>query len=191
MLKIALSLQTSWENREERGRPKKGARQKVCISLGTSSQKWDVRNIVFISFLKRFEMKQWEPKKDSKMAPRAPWRLPKMTISLGTSSKNEQIQPHRFKNCCSNIVLESLLKRLLDGPSQPSKNDDFARDILKKSMCLTSRCNDFQGHQEGPREPQTSSNMTPRSALETSQNGDFAWDILTKMACSQHRFYQK
>ena len=97
-----------------------------------------------------------------------------MTISLGTSSKNKQIQQHRFENCCSNIVLESLLKMLLDGLSQPSKNDDFARDILKKTMCLTSRCNDFGGHQEGPKESQTSPNLTPRSALETTQNYDFA-----------------
>ena len=39
MLKMALSLQTSSENREERGRPKKGARQKMCVSLGTSPKK--------------------------------------------------------------------------------------------------------------------------------------------------------
>ena len=91
MLKMLFLLGTSSENKQEHGRRKTGARQKVRISHGTSSTKWDVLNIVSTSFLRCFNMKKLEPKHDPKMAPRAPWRLPKMTISLGTSSTNWKI----------------------------------------------------------------------------------------------------
>eukprot|EP00959_Pyramimonas_sp_CCMP1952_P058103 1212962-Pyramimonas_sp.AAC.1 len=83
-----------------------------------------------------------------------------MTISLGTSSTSvvQQMQPHRFENCCSNLVLGSLLKMLPDGPNQASKNGHFARDILKqRCVCVcarvTSHWHVFDCVEAAPNEP--------------------------------------
>jgi hypothetical protein len=107
------------------------------------------------------------------MAVRTIGGLPKIAISLGTSSKSENIHQHRLENCCSYIVLTLLLKRLPDGPRQPSKNVDFARDILKTLMRATSHRNDFRRASGSNRRPQHG----PKSALKVAKNSDFARDI--------------
>ena len=87
VLKMTFSLGTSSENEHQHGRPARPARQTrshfardILKKLACSQHRLDI-------VLEVFEDANWEPPRDPRMAPRAPWRLPKMTISLGTSSK--------------------------------------------------------------------------------------------------------